>query len=341
MHADLRSFLDHLVATHKSPLTVRRYGDVLRDLEEFTNGAQPAALTTELLRRFASAPCGRGQPRAPAGVNLRVAVVRALFAYLTLERGYSSNPALRVVGVPERRRTPKHLTSIEVDRLVEHVAREGGALAARDLALVVVFWQTALRVAEVARLRLDQLDREGKLLRSVTVKGGHQLDVALNDETLVVIRKYLEMRGELPGNAPLFATREGGQLSVRAIQARFENWRRELGWTRALHPHVLRHTHATQALAAGVDIATVADLLRHADLRTVMVYAKVQDTTRRAALMKLGALIPPSVLPAAISVELSTAGLPAPVSPSNDVGPADFPCVEGGFDAECRTGTGG
>lgn len=344
MHADLSAFLDHLVATQKSPLTVRRYGDVLRDLEKFVESAEPARLTAEQLRRFASAPSGRG-PRATAGVNLRVAVLRALFKYLMLERGYATNPAARLAGTPELRRTPKHLTGAEVRRLAEHVAHEPGPLVVRDLALVIVFWQTALRVAEVARLRVDQLDREAKLLRAVRVKGGHELDVALNDETLVVLDRYLATRDDLAGDAPLFATCNGGRLSVRAIQARFEGWRRELGWTRSLHPHVLRHTHATQALAAGVDIATVADLLRQADLRTVLVYAKVQDTARRAALVKLGALVPPTILAAptmgadaeTTPAASETAPVDLPVaSPANDVAVTDFPCVEGGFDAAAR-----
>jgi integrase/recombinase XerC len=107
-------------------------------------------------------------------VNLRVAVLWALFEYLTLERGYAVNPALRLVGKQELRRTPRFLTVTEVRRLVEHVAAEGGALVLRDLALVVVFWQTALQVAEVARLRLDQLDREAKLLRVTAGHGGYQ-----------------------------------------------------------------------------------------------------------------------------------------------------------------------
>jgi integrase/recombinase XerC len=332
MHADLASFLDDLAIRQKSPLTVRRYGDVLRDLEKFTGGGEPLVFTAEVLRRFASAPCASGSQRSPAGVNLRVAVLRSAFLYLTLERGYASNPALRLVGIPERRRAPKYLTNAEIRRLVEHVARGREPLALRDLALVVVLWQTALRVAEVARLRVDQLDREAGVLRSVRVKGGHEYDVILSDAAMKALDRYLATRGEFPDDAPLFATREGKRLSVRAIQARFEGWRAELGWTRALHPHVLRHTHATQALAAGVDIATVADLLRHADLRTVLVYAKVQDTARRAALAKLGALVPASVLrelpaPAPRSVELPPASFPA-----NDVTVTDFSCVEDGLD---------
>jgi site-specific recombinase XerD len=95
----------------------------------------------------------------------------------------------------------------------------------------------------------------------------------------------------LKGIDPIFATRAGRLLSVRAVEALFQTWRSELGWTRPLHLHVLRHMDATGALALGTDIATVADLLRHHGLRSVMGYATVQDGARRTALAKLGRLL--------------------------------------------------
>jgi site-specific recombinase XerD len=202
----------------------------------------------------------------------------------------------------------------------------------RNLALVVTFWQTALRVSELARLRTSQVDREARLLRDVLIKGGHVVDVTLNDETLAVLDRYLASRGELDADAPLFARSDGGRLSVRAIQALFERWKLELGWTRALHPHVLRHTHATGALALGVDIAVVADLLRHKGLRQVMTYAAVQDAGRREALRKLGRLVPSSFLAGAAPVNdgVATPGQPAT---STQAPRAQSTCAEGPFDA--------
>jgi site-specific recombinase XerD len=331
MHPDLVAFVDHLQAIQRSPLTVQRYSDILKEFDSFVLSASPASVTRAALQRFASRSRADGRTRSPAGVNLRVAVLRAAWKFLVAESLASTNPAAELVGVPEPRRIPRFLTSAEVRRLVDHAATQRGPLATRNVALLICFWQTALRVSEVARLTVGQLDHEAKLLRDVRVKGGHVLDVALNDETLSVLIRCLRGRGPLGESAPLFARADGRRLSVRAIQAIFATWREELGWTRPLHPHVLRHTHATGALALGVDIATVADLLRHQGLRTVMVYASVQDTARRAALAKLGRLVPASVLVPASS---QNAGQAQPARGTRNVTDVqDGTCVEGRFDA--------
>jgi len=296
MHPAFEDYLGHLRLSQKSPLTIRRYGDVLTELAEFTDSAAPDTLATSVLLRFAGAPRADGRARAPAGLNLRIAVLKAAFRYLLDERLVPTNTAARLVGVPEPRRVPKYLTTAEVSRLVLHVARRRSINRVRDVAIVITLWQTALRVSELARLNWAQLEQERKVLCDVLVKRGHVLDVPLNDETIALLASYRVRRDAVGDDAPIFARRDGWRLSVRAIEALFETWRAELGWTRALHPHVLRHTHATGALALGTDIATVADLLRHNGLRSVTVYAAVQDQARRAALAKLGGLVPRGIL---------------------------------------------
>jgi len=296
MHDHFRRFLEHLEAARRSPATTRRYRDVLRELEPFLRSRGLQSFPHADLLRFAAAPRRDGLPRAPAGVNLRVAVLKAAFSYLHGESLVPTNVAARLVGVKEPRRTPKYLTNTEVSRLLTHLARRRSPNRVRDITMVVALWQTALRVSELARLAWGQLDIEQKSLRDVLVKSGHVLDVPLNDETIAVFLAYRARRGAIQDGDALFVRHDGKRISVRAIQSLFETWRAELGWTRALHPHVLRHTHATGALALGTDIATVADLLRHSGLRSVTVYAAVQDQARRAALAKLGALVPRGIL---------------------------------------------
>lgn len=331
MHSDFVAFVEHLSVIQRSPLTIRRYSDVLTELDRSLDGAGPTTVARPVLQRFASAARADGCARSPAGINLRLAVLRAAWKFLVAEGLASTNPAAQLVVVPEPRRTPKFLNATEVRRLVDHVAATRGLLATRNMALLVFFWQTALRVSEVARLTVGQLDHERELVREVRVKGGHIFDVAVNTETLSVLRRHLAERGPLADDAPLFARRDGHALSVRAIQALFSKWRVELGWTRPLHPHVLRHTHATGALALGVDIATVADLLRHQGLRTVMVYASVQDTARRHGLAKLGRLVPPSALEFGASPAPDNAHTTPPRK--NVTGVQDDPCAEGRLDA--------
>lgn len=291
-----RPFLDYLGVVRRARTTIRRYGDILDELHAFAGSDDPRILATHELQRFASAPRGDGVPRAPAGVNLRVAVLRAAFGYLHDTGVLDRNVAARLVGVRCPRRVPKHLTAEEMRQLLAHVAAQPRTVARRDVALVVTLWQTALRVSEIARLTVGQLDRERLVLRGVLVKGGHVFDVAVNRETLASIDRNLAYRGARGSGEPLFARLGGAPLSVQGIQRLFARWRIELGWTRPLHPHVLRHTLATDALAARVDVATIADLLRHQGLRSVMVYAAVKDPARRAALAKLGRLVPRSLL---------------------------------------------
>ena len=194
------------------------------------------------------------------------------------------------------RRVPEYLSTREVTRLLAHLAKRRSSNRLRDLVMVLLFWQTGLRVSELARLAWTDLDPERRCLRDVLVKGGHRRDVPLNDQAVAALRAHRDAHMNGADGGPIFTGRPGQKLSVRAIQAIFSTWRAELGWARGLHPHVLRRTHATGALALGVDIATVADLLGHQDLRTVTAYAAVQDGPRRDALRRLGALVPLEIL---------------------------------------------
>src|SRR5262249_47481880 len=146
-----------------------------------------------------------------------------------------TNPAADLVGIKLPRSTPKFLTPSEVRQLLDHVAQRRSRNRDRDLAMVLTFWQTGLRVSEVAPLRWRQLDLERRALTGVRLKGGDVVDVDLNGETIVVLLG-LRARAGMPGdNIAMFARYDGEALTVRGIEALFETWKTELGWTRRLH----------------------------------------------------------------------------------------------------------
>ncbi|MFO0617216.1 MAG: tyrosine-type recombinase/integrase [Polyangiaceae bacterium] len=283
MHPQYEAYLDDLHVLLKSRLTITRYRDVIRDLDRFTDNQPPAGLDRETLRRFAVAPCRGGRARSPAGVNVRLAALRSLFEYLVSCGAATQNPIAGVKGIRVPRATPSFMTSYETEELLAHLAARPGLNNKRDFALVVLGWQRGLRVSELARLNVRNFDAKARFLRRVRRKRDYVVDLELNSETVERVASYLESRGPIDGDAPLFAAQHGGHLTPRAIQALMQSLRRELGWTRPLHPHVLRRTFATDLLEDGNDIALVADLLDHADLRTVTAYAKVLNPARRKA----------------------------------------------------------
>ncbi len=77
---------------------------------------------------------------------------------------------------------------------------------------------------------------------------------------------------------------EGVQKAMRAAV-------RDAGLTKPVTPHTLRHAFCTHALQAGNDIATVQELLGHADVATTMIYMH-GDRARGVSPLDAGALLP-------------------------------------------------
>ena len=77
------------------------------------------------------------------------------------------------------------------------------------------------------------------------------------------------------------------RLSVRSVQKRLQALGRAVGPKTPLHPHDLRHAHATSLYQAGIDIRVAGQSLNHASIRTTQRYVHTDVATLRAALDKL------------------------------------------------------
>ena len=186
---------------------------------------------------------------------------------------------------PDRRLAglPRYLEPEEVQRLLAACDRRtlGGC---RDFAVITTLARLGLRAAEVAALRLDDVDwRVGELV--VQGKGRRAERVPLPSDVGAVLVAYLHRRP---------ATAQGRTLFVRlsAPHAPFSPGtvthiviaaakRAGLGHVSA---HQLRHFAATQLLRAGAPLSEIQDFLRHARMQTTAIYAKVdRDALRTIA----------------------------------------------------------
>ncbi len=169
-----------------------------------------------------------------------------------------------------------------VKALVQRLKGEDAAMAARDLAIVRLLYDLALRRFEVAGLDLEHVDRQASLV-SVKGKGKHERkNYTLPPQTLAAIEAWIARRGEHPG-ALFTATgnrrSETGRLSLRALNRILAARGLEVGAER-VKPHGLRHTAITEALErTGGDVRKVQQFSRHANVQTLLVY----DDARRDA----------------------------------------------------------
>ena len=165
-------------------------------------------------------------------------------------------------------------------------------------AALSVAYGAGLRVAEVAALKVGDIDSQRMLIRVERGKGGRYRNAMLSPDLLILLRAWWvdgKGQGAMLPNGWLFP----GQNPVKPITTRqlsrvVEDAARAAGITKRVSPHTLRHSFATHLLEDGVDIRVIQVLLGHAKLDNTALYTKVATRTVRTVtspLDKIAALI--------------------------------------------------
>jgi integrase/recombinase XerD len=233
----------------------------------------PDTATAEDVRRFQVEQREAGTP-APA-MNSHVAALRFFFT-TTLDRPDLSRKLIRV---PYPRKLPTVLSAEEVARLL------AATTCIKHRAALAVAYGAGLRVAEVAALKIGDIDSERMLIRVERGKGGRYRNAMLSSDLLALLRAWWKegrRQGAMLPGGWLFP----GQNPVRPITTRqlarvVEDAARTAGLAKRVSPHTLRHSFATHLLENGVDIRVIQVLLGHAKLDNTAFYAKVATRTVR------------------------------------------------------------
>ena len=146
-------------------------------------------------------------------------------------------------------------------------------------AMLMVAYDAGLRAAEIARLRIEDIDSERMLIRVQQGKGRKDRSVKLSAALLEVLRAY--WRACKPKEW-LFPGRTADKpISSGSIANLCRQIRQRAGLRKAVSPHVLRHSFATELLDAGVDIRRIQILLGHRSLKTTARYTHVSEESLR------------------------------------------------------------
>jgi integrase/recombinase XerD len=261
-------------------MTVRGFSaktqhDYLRVVTRFAAflGRSPISATAEDVRRFQVEQREAGMP-APA-MNSHVAALRFFFT-TTVDRPDLSR---RLIRTPYPRKLPTVLSPDEVARLL------AATTCIKHRAAVAVAYGAGLRVAEVAALKVGDIDSERMLIRVERGKGGRYRNAMLSSDLLVLLRAWWKegrRQGAMLPGGWLFP----GQNPVRPIATRqlarvVDDAARAAGIAKRVSPHTLRHSFATHLLEDGVDIRVIQVLLGHAKLDSTALYTKVATRTVR------------------------------------------------------------
>ncbi len=214
---------------------------------------------------------------SPRSVMRKIVSLKAFYKFLILDDYLTENPAQHLHTPRVWRNLPEYLTKLEVEALINHPDLES-PYGIRDLAMLEMLYATGLRVTELVRLRLVEVNLEIGILQPVG-KGDKQRLVPFGETARKSLRNYLHSARPhfLKGRTSrfVFLTQQGGPMSRQYFWILLNRYARSLGWKRKLNPHMLRHSFATHLLENGADLRAVQMMLGHADISTTQIYTHV------------------------------------------------------------------
>jgi integrase/recombinase XerD len=206
-------------------------------------------------------------------VARHVATLRNFTAFLVREGILASDPSEHLRTPKQWQAIPKFLNLEQIEALIAapETSRPTGQ---RDRAMIELLFASGLRVSELCRLGVSDLNLEMGVLRT-TGKGNKQRLVPVGKPALASVRTYLESSRSalLKGRASryLFVTARGECLTRQAFWKLLAGYGRKTGIFHGLTPHVLRHSFATHLLEGGADLRSVQVMLGHADISTTQI----------------------------------------------------------------------
>lgn len=257
--------------------TLQAYG---RDVQEFLSFLEAQGWSLE---KIESAEISRYlqhlyERLSARSVMRKIVSLRSLYRFLLLDGYVERDPSENLESPRIWRSLPNYLTREEVDRLLEQPDLEKRH-GLRDRAMLEVLYATGLRVSELVRLRIDEINFEAGFVRTLG-KGSKERIVPLGDVAVQFVQRYLSgarpsfLRRRMAGPF-LFVSQKGGAMSRQGFWQMVIKYGKRIGIEHKLSPHVLRHSFATHLLENGADLRAVQMMLGHADISTTQIYTHV------------------------------------------------------------------
>ena len=230
-------------------------------------------------RRHLDETTKRGGRRSPASVNRLLQLLSKIFSMAIAAKQVDGRPEITLLREDNQRL--RYLTIEEEQRLRAVMAKRAPYL----LDLLIVGVNTGLRAGELFRLRKVDVDLNLSVIHVLESKSGRPRQVPIYGECRAVLARICAEQG----SEQVFASpRTGGKLDN--VKKGFRACCKAAA-IEGVTPHTLRHTYGTRLAAAGVDIATIKELMGHSDIKTTTRYMHAISERRHDAARRLAGFV--------------------------------------------------
>ncbi len=204
-----------------------------------------------------------GKGNAHTFVSQAISAIKFFFGQVLMKEETISN-----IARPKReKKLPEVLSSKEVLSILDNTNN------LKHKAILFLTYSSGLRVGEVVRLKLSDIDSDRMAIHVVQGKGRKDRYTILSEVALNVLREYAReykpsvwlFQGEVPGR----------HITERTVQRVFENAKDKASIHKKVSVHSLRHSFATHLLEGGIDLRYIQELLGHQSSKTTEIYTHV------------------------------------------------------------------
>ncbi len=274
----VEEFLRYLeVERNASPRTLRAYRDAFATFRSQPKTPPPwKRCRADDFRDYLFELSKKKQARSY--VRLQFSAFRTLYRFLAERKGLARDPVRELQLPKPEKKLPLVLTRQQIDELLNapfRVPKEKAApawMAARDAAIMELFYSSGMRLSELAALDVRDVDPYTESVR-VFGKGRKERVCPIGAPALEAISRYRAAAKIQSG--PLFINKSRRRISTRSIWLTLKRYLRHTSIPISVSPHKLRHSFATHLLDAGADLRSVQALLGHASLSTTQIYTHV------------------------------------------------------------------
>lgn len=262
-----QQFIGHLKGKSRASATILAYGkdiDQLVSYLEKLGKTDPALAETEDLQAFMDGMAKENY--TPKSISRKTNSTKTFFKFLKTSNLIQNDPASSLEHPKFENKPPRILTKMEYRAL-----RDAARSDTRILAVIELLLQTGIRIGELAKLRVEDINLQNPTTLHVPqFEGSNERTIPLNKPAAEATAKYLEIRPKTPSHS-LFITKTGRPLLIRNIRTAIDRYFRIAGIKEA-KVNDLRHTWVAHQLESGTSLLVVSKLAGHKRLSTTERY---------------------------------------------------------------------
>ncbi|OIK08807.1 tyrosine-type recombinase/integrase [Bacillus sp. MUM 13] len=287
LHLNAKKFLKHLSRQNYSLETITGYG---KDLEKFCKfifteyggNILTSEVTKEDIQDYLTFL--KRMEFKPNSVARHLSTLKSFYKFLIYEMNFERNAAAGIKHPKNNKMLPSALTKEELDQLFRALEQESPYFEA----FFKLMYSTGSRITALRTTLKKNVDLQNKQIYFPKVKYNKELYLPLNNEILPILERHLFDHRNSFSEFLFESSREKNKpISAGLIRLKLTHFRQLAGIERHVHPHMIRHTTATQLTLKKVHQKEIASIMGHSDLRSTATYQHLVVDDLRDSINKL------------------------------------------------------